>query len=609
MTPARLLSGNEQESRPDSVPEHDVPVLIIGAGPAGLLQAHVLSRLGISCLVVERYASRLAAPKAHALSPRSLEICRQFSLDTTRIRRLGTSRKDAFYVNFITNLTGQQIGRLPYERMDAHVLDDTPEMIHNIPQPMFEEFVYQEIIDQSDPKHVQIMKNVSFVSFRETKEGVITTVEDRAASRHFTIRSRHVVACDGARSRVRDFCGIQTEGAVSEEAMMTIHFQCDLRPILGDREGMLHWILDPETSGFIINYDPAGNQVLICNFDSRKRPVETWNEDLCRTILFSAIGRAEELEVLSWRPWILSRKVANEYRCGNVFLAGDAAHSFPPTGGLGLNAGIADVHNLAWKIAAVHHGWASSTLLDTYKTERRHVAMVYSEQSVKNGRKIFSFLKTLGATTDDVSEARSELLRVINDPTQAELVASHVEGQREHFDNLELHIGYVYNDPAIPKHASHFTPKYVAGARLAHAWIHPLTPGACQGLAATDVSYIEELTVEEIQRKRFSTLDLCSRGAFTLITSKDTVWHHRYDRVSGACHPSLPLRLVVESQDFDFLDVVTRTKWCHGFGLHKDGAVLVRPDQHVLVVLRPDHTIEHVVYVLYDFLGIAGRHE
>ncbi|KAI1617349.1 3-propionate hydroxylase [Exophiala viscosa] len=606
MAPARLLSTNDQEYQSHPAPEHDVPVLIIGAGPAGLLQAHLLSQLGISCLVVERYASRLAAPKAHALSPRSLEICRQFSLDTTRIRRLGTSRKDAFYVNFITNLTGQQIGRLPYERMDADVLNDTPEMIHNIPQPMFEDLVYEEIISQPDPKKVQIMKNVSFVSFQETKGGVITTVEDRATSRHFTIRSRHVVACDGARSRVRDFCGIQTEGAISEETMMTIHFQCDLRPILGDRKGMLHWVLDPETSGFIINYDPAGNQVLICNFDAQKRPVDIWDEALCRATILSTIGRAEELKVLSWRPWVLSRKVANKYRCGNVFLAGDAAHSFPPTGGLGLNAGIADVHNLAWKIAAVHHGWASSTLLDTYKAERRHVAMVYSEQSVKNGLKIFSFLKTLGATTDDVGEARSELLRVINDPTQADVIAAHVEDQREHFDNLELHIGYVYNDTAIPKHASHFTPKYVAGARLAHAWIHPLATNVCQGLHATDVSYIEELSVEEVQRKRFSTLDLCSKSAFTLITSKDNVWHHRYDQLSGACHPSLPLNLVVEGQDFEFIDVAAQTKWCHGFGLHKDGAVLVRPDQHCLAVLRADDNVECVVDILHDFLGITG---
>ncbi|KAK5218073.1 hypothetical protein LTR72_009245 [Exophiala xenobiotica] len=106
----------------------DVPVVIIGGGPAGLLQAHLLSQLGVRSLIVERYPERLGAPKAHALSPRSLEICRQFHLDVKKIRQLGTKRSDAYWVNFVTNLSGETIGILPYERMDVGVLQDTPEV-------------------------------------------------------------------------------------------------------------------------------------------------------------------------------------------------------------------------------------------------------------------------------------------------------------------------------------------------------------------------------------------------------------------------------------------------------------------------------------------------
>lgn len=122
----------------------NTPVLIVGAGPSGLLQAYLLSRLGgrfriplsngemliltVKCTVIERYAQRLAAPKAHALSPRTLEICRQFGLDTREIRQLGTPRSEAYWVNFITNLSGEKVGRLPYERMDIDVLHDTPEV-------------------------------------------------------------------------------------------------------------------------------------------------------------------------------------------------------------------------------------------------------------------------------------------------------------------------------------------------------------------------------------------------------------------------------------------------------------------------------------------------
>jgi hypothetical protein len=82
-------------------------------------------RLVVKCLIIERYPTRLAAPKAHALSPRTLEICRQFDLDVNDIRRLGTKRDDAYWVNFVTSLAGHYVGSLPYERMDAEVLEQT----------------------------------------------------------------------------------------------------------------------------------------------------------------------------------------------------------------------------------------------------------------------------------------------------------------------------------------------------------------------------------------------------------------------------------------------------------------------------------------------------
>lgn len=219
---------------------------------------------------------------------------------------------------------------------------------------------------------------------------------------------------------------------------MTIHFNADLRPVVGKRVGMLHWITDPGCSGFIIAYDLSGNQVLISNFDPEKYPVASWTEDIARETVRSAIGRDDvPFNVLSYRPWILSRKVSKQYHIGNIFLAGDAAHSFPPTGGLGLNSGLADVHNLAYKIAAVHQGWATPKLLETYGEERRPIAMVNSMQSVKNGKTIFRFLKALGtAGIKDVEEARANLLKSIHDPEKQQMIADEVEGQREHFDNV-----------------------------------------------------------------------------------------------------------------------------------------------------------------------------
>jgi len=118
--------------------------------------------------------------------------------------------------------------------------------------------------------------------------------------------------------------------------MMTIHFNAELRSVVGKQVGMLHWIMDPEVSGFIIGYDLDGNQVLICNFDvsrssyvrlkfltvtqSEKHPVESWDEQHCHKVVTTAIGKSIPFDVLSWRPWVLSRKVAESYSVGNVFL-------------------------------------------------------------------------------------------------------------------------------------------------------------------------------------------------------------------------------------------------------------------------------------------------
>lgn len=404
--------------------------------------------------------------------------------------------------------------------------------------------------------------------------------------------------------------------------MMTIHFTADLRPVVGDRVGMLHWNADPGCSGFIIAYDLSGNQVLISNFDAEAFPVASWTESIARDTVAAAIGRDDvPFEVLSFRPWVLSRKVAQQYHVGNVFLAGDAAHSFPPTGGLGLNSGLADVHNLAWKIAAVQQGWAGSDLLESYGEERRPIALVNSTQSIKNGKKIFSFLKTLGtAGIKNVREARENLHRTIRDPEKQQMIADEVEGQREHFDNvsceygmplkkswelmglqLEIHIGYVYGgDP--PTHASHFSPKFVAGARLPHAWIRLKTSAE---LPPVDVSYIKEFSKDDIQSRKYSTLDLCPFDSFTLLVGSRSQWAGGFAALESSVK-SLRVKvcLRVAGEDFEFVDGKYEELFSLKANFNADGGLLVRPDQHLLRVLGPSDDGEAIITAVREHLGL-----
>lgn len=154
-------------------------------------------------------------------------------------------------------------------------------------------------------------------------------------------------------------------------------------------------------------------------------------------IVRAAIGCDIPVDFNCSMPWILRRKVANNYYRGRAVLAGDSAHSFPPTGGLGLNSGIADAHNLTYKIAAAYHGWGNlTTLLKSYEVERRPVALHNSIQSVKNGKEIFHLLKALRNTGPDIPTARLEMMRALNDPKQRQYVQALIQEQGEHFDNV-----------------------------------------------------------------------------------------------------------------------------------------------------------------------------
>ncbi|OQD79883.1 hypothetical protein PENANT_c042G04905 [Penicillium antarcticum] len=584
----------------DSLPT-DVPVLIVGGGPTGLLQSLLLSRLGVQSLIIERYAERLEAPKAHAINPRSLEIMRQYGLGEKRVRQIGTSRDDSHWVNFLTNLNGDSVGRLPYERMDPGVLDDTPVMIHNIPQPALEQ-EFTKFIEQ-DP-NITLLKGFSIHGVKQTEKEVVATIEERATGYLHKTRSRHLIACDGRRSKVRELLDIPSESEDSDQTMMTIHFNANLRPAVGDRVGMLFWIIDPISAGFIIGYDLDGNQVHISQVDVEQHPVESWTEEMCKAKIRGAIGKDDvPFDILSYRPWVFRRQVAVTFQKGNVFLAGDAAHSFPPTGGLGLNCGIADVHNLAYKIALVHQGVASPTILSTYTAERRSVAEAYSRQSVKNGKEIFSLLQSLKtAGVEDVTQARKNMVEVLADPVQRAKVEEGIEGQREHFDNLELHIGYVYGASKPPAHASFYSPKFVPGARLPHAWIK--FPEAQTNIGdihqePIDVSYVKELSEDQVKAFQWSTLDLCAPDSWTLILGQDKP-SLQTTQFQEHCE-AIKVKLTIWRAGLDF-DTIDQSWFADE--LNNQGGILVRPDQHIFMRVSYFTTGEDLIIGLNRHLGL-----
>lgn len=317
--------------------------------------------------------------------------------------------------------------------MDVDVLDETPEMFHNIPQPAFE-----QIVADSVSNRVTIRKNHSFVSCTEDEMGVLCKVEDRKTGQVYLIRSKFMIACDGAKSKVRQCLGIECDGEDSDLSLMTIEIDADLRPVVKGKQAILYWIVNPEAHGTIIAYDLASKQVMTCAFDNVLDPVSSWNEARCRRIVDAALGCDVQYTVKSFRPWILRRQVAKHYNQGRIFLAGDAAHSFPPSAGIGLNSAIGDVHNLCWKIAGLSHAWAGQRLLSTYETERRQIAVINSVQSVANGRHIYTLMKELAFPGRSPEEGWQLLRAALADPIEKKSMLDKINQRWENFDNVSV---------------------------------------------------------------------------------------------------------------------------------------------------------------------------
>ncbi|MEM9743250.1 MAG: FAD-dependent monooxygenase [Pseudomonadota bacterium] len=533
-------------------------VLIIGAGPVGLLAALSLARNGVACVLADKRVERSAAPRAHAVNARTLEICDRLGLSALRVRSQGARADHAGWVRFRQSLTGAEFGHLPYERQQDDVLDLTPFPLTNIAQPDFEALL-SSALDRTT--HVGMLRGARCDPPQQDTDGVTTPIHMRGNASPIPVRSQVVIAADGAGSATRESLGIAMEGPEGLQHNLMLHFEADLTEQVGNNPGVLHFLFQPDSVSAMICYDARRSWVLMHGWDPSRESVDDYDDDRCRNIIEAAVGAPiADLQIHHRSPWTLCAQVAERYRDGRVFLAGDAAHRFPPTGGLGLNTGIGDAHNLAWKLAWVLRGLAAPDLLDSYEIERQPVARINSLQSLLNSGQMMQLVAAI--LGPDPANIEGHLTQLADDPTNDATLAAAIDAQRPHFDSLALQLGYRYASSAVvggeawapPTDISDYQGTFVAGASLPHRWVEQ------NGVRA---SWLSAIRVD----------------GFTLFTgSKADVWRDACNR-SGQ-----PITLVNEGTSYSADDSL----WSSVTGLTDSGALLVRPDGHIAATWASD---------------------
>jgi putative polyketide hydroxylase len=508
---------DEIDTRPTNATPLEVPVLIIGAGPAGLVTAIGLARHGVRSLVVERHPSTSIFPRATGVSTRSMEIFRSFGIDE-EVRRGGW-------------------GIVPRQAMVRWLGDPEPiEGALGFPDAEVAAPVSPTTATVSPQDHLEpvlvdhfrslgmgeIRFSTELVSFEGDADGVTARLRDRIGGEVATVRSRYLVGADGHRSTVRDALGIAMEGPDDLGQYLSILFRADLSEVLGDPVYGLYMI--GGNGGPPTVFVPSGVDgrfvfaiPLPPGMDAAAMAA-AFPPERCVAMIREAARRPDlDVEVLATNAFAFSAQVASRLREGRVILVGDAAHRMTPRGGRGMNTAIADAFDLGWKLAWTVRGLATEALVESYEAERGPVGRRNVAMSMVPGDG--------GGTADGLLEDLGAIVRsaVIVDDGSSEPA------------------------PAAGVDAS-YVPDARPGARAPHAWL-------------------------SIGEERVSTLDLFGRELVLLVAGDGGAWRTAASSIAeSAPAPAVRVRSVgrwLRDTDGTFAET---------YGLSDGGAVLVRPD-------------------------------
>lgn len=467
-------SDSRHPTSPREETSFDTEVLVVGAGPVGLALAGDLGWRGRRVLLIDEGDGSIQQPKMDLVGIRTMEFCRRWGL----VEAVEATAYDRDYPQdnvYVTSLNGHELGRERMPSMRANPYPpESPQRRERCPQNMFDPVL--QSFARAQPT-LELRYQCRFVSFTQDADGVTSRLAD-ASGREYVARSRYLVGCDGGKSAVREQMGIAMHGRGVLTHTTNVIFRCPGFNALHDKAPGYRYMIVGEGGVWAtivaINGRDQWRMSIVGNAQERPR----YSEDELKAFACRALGRAFDPEILSVLRWTRSELVAQDYRRGRVFIAGDAAHLTSPTGGLGMNTGVGDAVDLSWKLAGCLEGWGGDGLLSSYAIERKPIAERVTRFSTGN----LQTMKQVPAAQNVMDEGPG------GDEARKAVGQALSEGLKREWFSQNMHLGNRYVDSPIcvfneneDPHAMkaenddpvHYRPTARPGCRAPHAWLAP----------------------------------------------------------------------------------------------------------------------------------------
>ncbi len=509
-------------------------VLIAGGGPVGMTLAADLARRGVRCILVEQNDSTTAHPKMDITNARSMELFQSAGL-AEKLRKVAVPEDHCFDVSWITRFTGKELYRFKYPSVTEYRRlirskndgSQPAEPPMRVSQVEVEKVLYAHIKSQS---LIDTRFGTQFEDFVQDQDGVEVTIRSQSTGVTSVVHCDYLIGCDGGSSRVRKSLGIGLSGEARTMQRYMVHFRSTRKDLLMRWGHAWHY---QSSLGTLISQNDRDVWTLHSRIP-KDMPLEAINPS---ELITQFVGEEIDHEVLVANQWVPHLLVADSYGKARVLLAGDSAHQYIPTGGYGMNTGVAEAFDLGWKLAATLDGFGGPALLESYEIERRPVALRNCAASRRHNDIRIKIAELY--TPEVFSDA-------IENSQQGEVASRKIQelGNAEN-ESLGIELGYCYSDSPIVLHESEsmWTDdpiRYV-----------PLTTPGCR--------------LPNIFLKDGSSLfdQLGPWFSILVMTSTSTESFE-----AAAADIGVPLKII-------FIDESDRVS------LYQAEAILVRPDQHV----------------------------